>query len=210
MLKSARLSPATRRKIESSLAQFETTLPFQLDAFQQDAIRTLLAGDSVMVAAPTGSGKTVVAEFGIYDVFRSTARVFYTTPIKALSNQKYRDLRATYGDEVGLLTGDVSENRDARVIVMTTEILRNMLLQSPWELDDVDIVIFDEIHYLTDPERGTTWEEAIILCPEHVQLICLSATVTNAPEIAQWIGRTHRPIRLITHEQRPVPLALYY
>jgi ATP-dependent RNA helicase HelY len=210
MLKSTRLSPATRRRIDVSLNQFATTLPFQLDDFQQEAVRTLLAGDSVMVAAPTGSGKTVVAEFGIYDVFRSTARVFYTTPIKALSNQKYRDLRGIYGDEVGLLTGDVSENREARVIVMTTEILRNMLLQSPWELDDVDVVIFDEIHYLADPERGTTWEEAIILCPEHVQLICLSATVTNAGEIAQWISRTHRPIRLITHDQRPVPLALYY
>ena len=210
MLKSTRVSPAIQRQIDASLNQFRATLPFPLDTFQEDAIRTLLAGDSVMVAAPTGSGKTVVAEFGIYDVFRGASRVFYTTPIKALSNQKYRDLRAIYGDEIGLLTGDVSENRDARVVVMTTEILRNMLLQSPWELDDVDAVIFDEIHYLADPERGTTWEEAIILCPEHVQLICLSATVTNADEIAQWIGKTHRPIRLITHETRPVPLALYY
>ncbi len=181
-----------------------------MDLFQQDAIRTLLAGDSVMVAAPTGSGKTVVAEFGVYYAFRGIGRVFYTTPIKALSNQKYRDLREVYGSEVGLLTGDVSENRDARILVMTTEILRNMLLQAPWEMDDVDAVIFDEIHYLADQERGTTWEESIILCPEHVQLICLSATVTNAEEIAQWIGRTHRPIRLITHDQRPVPLALYY
>ena len=93
----------------------------------------------------------------------------------------------------------MSENRDARIIVMTTEVLRNMLLQTPWDLDDVDCVIFDEIHYLADHERGTTWEESIILCPEHVQLICLSATVTNADEIAAWISRTHRPIRLITH-----------
>jgi len=193
-----------------SIDQFAMLYPFPLDDFQREAIHTLHAGDSVMVAAPTGSGKTVVAEFGIFDAFRRTGRVFYTAPIKALSNQKFRDLRQLYGNEVGLLTGDVSENRDARIIVMTTEILRNMLLQSPWEVDDVETIIFDEIHYLADPERGTTWEESIILCPDHIQLICLSATVTNADEIAGWIGRTHRPIRLITHNQRPVPLALYY
>jgi len=163
-----------------------------------------------MVAAPTGTGKTVVAEFGIWDAFKRTGRVIYTTPIKALSNQKYRDLRVIYGDQVGLLTGDVSENRDARVVVMTTEVLRNMLLQTPWDLDDVDTVIFDEIHYLADPDRGTTWEESIILCPDHVQLICLSATIKNADEIAAWISRTHRPIRLISHAERAVPLALHY
>jgi ATP-dependent RNA helicase HelY len=196
--------------LDRAVEQFEVLYPFPLDDFQRDAIRTLLQGDSVMVAAPTGSGKTVVAEFGIYDAFRRTGRVFYTAPIKALSNQKFRDLRQIYGDDVGLLTGDVSENRDARILVMTTEILRNMLLQSPWELDDVECIIFDEIHYLADPDRGTTWEESIILCPEHIQLICLSATVTNADEIAGWIGRTHRAIRLITHDRRPVPLALYY
>lgn len=197
-------------EIGYAIDQFATMYPFPLDDFQREAIATFLRGDSVMVAAPTGSGKTVVAEFGIWDAFKRTGRVIYTAPIKALSNQKFRDLRATYGNEVGLLTGDVTENRDARIVVMTTEILRNMLLQSPWELDDVETVIFDEIHYLADPERGTTWEESIILCPEHIQLICLSATVTNAHEIAGWIGRTHRPIRLIEHFNRPVPLALYY
>ncbi|HEV2066204.1 MAG TPA: DEAD/DEAH box helicase, partial [Thermomicrobiales bacterium] len=195
---------------EAAIDQFAVSYPFPLDAFQRDAIRTLLHGDSVMVAAPTGSGKTIVAEFGIYQALRGTGRVLYTAPIKALSNQKFRDLRTVYGGEVGLLTGDVSENRDARIIVMTTEILRNMLLQSPWELEDVDCIIFDEIHYLADPDRGTTWEESIILCPEHIQLVCLSATVSNADEIAGWISRTHRPIRLITHNERPVPLALYY
>jgi ATP-dependent RNA helicase HelY len=192
------------------VGQFALLYPFGLDPFQLEAIATLVRGDSVMVAAPTGSGKTVVAEFGMFQAFRGTGRVFYTAPIKALSNQKYRDLRQIYGHEVGLLTGDVSENRDARILVMTTEILRNMLLQSPWELDDVECIVFDEIHYLADPDRGTTWEESIILCPEHIQLICLSATVTNAEEIAGWIGRTHLPIRLITHHRRPVPLALYY
>lgn len=196
--------------VESDINQFSVLYPFPLDPFQKEAIRTLLHGDSVMVAAPTGTGKTIVAEFGIYDTLKRAGRVLYTTPVKALSNQKYRDLRAIYGSEVGLLTGDVSENRDARIVVMTTEILRNMLLQTPWEVDEVDLVIFDEIHYLADPERGTTWEESIILCPEHVQLICLSATVTNADEIAAWISRTHRPIRLITHTQRAVPLSLYY
>ncbi len=196
--------------VEAEIDQFAALYPFPLDDFQRDAIRILLHGDSVMVAAPTGTGKTVVAEYGIYEVFKGTGRVLYTTPIKALSNQKYRDLRATYGDEVGLLTGDVSENRDARVVVMTTEVLRNMLLQTPWDLDPVACVIFDEIHYLADPERGTTWEEAIILCPEHVQLICLSATVANAAEIAAWIAHTHRPITLVTHTERAVPLALNY
>jgi ATP-dependent RNA helicase HelY len=197
-------------RVEADLDQFGALYPFPLDEFQREAIRTLLRGDSVMVAAPTGTGKTVVAEFAIFDSFKRAGRVIYTTPIKALSNQKYRDLRALYGDEVGLLTGDVSENRDARVVVMTTEVLRNMLLQTPWEVDTVESVIFDEIHFLADPERGTTWEESIILCPEHIQLVCLSATVTNAPEIAAWISRTHRPIRLITHTERAVPLSLYY
>ena len=170
--------------VEATIDQFAAGYPFPLDEFQRDAIRVLLEGDSVLVAAPTGTGKTVVAEFGIWESFKRTGRVLYTTPIKALSNQKYRDLRSVYGDDVGLLTGDVSENRDARIVVMTTEVLRNMLLQTPWDLDPVDCVIFDEIHYLADPERGTTWEESIILCPEHVQLICLSATINNADEIA--------------------------
>lgn len=196
--------------IDLAIDQFSALYPFPLDTFQREAISTLLRGDSVMVAAPTGSGKTVVAEFGIYDSFRRAGHVIYTAPIKALSNQKFRDLRQVYGDDVGLLTGDITENRDARILVMTTEILRNMLLQSPWELDNVETVIFDEIHYLADPERGTTWEESIILCPDHIQLICLSATVTNASEISGWISRTHRPIRLIVHNKRPVPLALYY
>jgi ATP-dependent RNA helicase HelY len=194
----------------AAINQFSALYPFPLDTFQQEAIAALVDGDSVMVAAPTGTGKTVVAEYAVYSAFRRTGRVIYTTPIKALSNQKFRDLRQLYGDEVGLLTGDVTENKDAQVVVMTTEVLRNMLLQSPWDVDDVDTVIFDEIHFLADPERGTTWEESIILCPEHVQLVCLSATVSNAEEIAGWISRTHRPIRLVTHYERAVPLSLYY
>src|SRR5690606_6489834 len=172
------------------IEQFAVFYPFPLAPFQREAIETFLAGDSVMVAAPTGTGKTVIAEFGVYEASRRGGRVIYTTPIKALSNQKFRDLRAWYGDRVGLLTGDVSENATAPVVVMTTEVLRNMLLQTPWDLESVDCVIFDEVHYIADPERGTTWEEAIILCPDHIQLVCLSATVSNAGEIADWISRT--------------------
>ncbi len=193
-----------------SLEQFSALYPFPLDDFQVEAIETFLEGDSVMVAAPTGTGKTVVAEFGVYESFRRGGKVIYTTPIKALSNQKFRDLRVIYGQEVGLLTGDVTENSGAPIIVMTTEVLRNMLLQTPWDVDIVDCVIFDEVHYIADTERGTTWEEAIILCPKHIQLICLSATVSNADEIAAWISRTHRPVKLITHNERAIPLALYY
>lgn len=200
------LSPEAAQLIEDFKAQY----PFPLDPFQLEAIEHLAGGESVMVAAPTGTGKTVVAEFGIFRAVRQGFKVMYTTPIKALSNQKFRDLREQYGDKAGLLTGDVIENREGSIIVMTTEVLRNMLLQTPSELWGVGCIIFDEIHYLADPERGTTWEEAIIMCPDYVQLVCLSATVTNAPEIAEWIGRTHAPIRLVTHLQRAVPLSLYY
>jgi ATP-dependent RNA helicase HelY len=190
--------------------EFQALYPFPFDDFQRQAIAVLAGGGSVMVAAPTGAGKTVVAEYAVFRAARAGGRIMYTTPIKALSNQKYADLRARHGAAVGLLTGDVSENPTARIIVMTTEILRNMMMQTPWELNDVACVVFDEVHYLADPERGTTWEESIILCPEHIQLVCLSATVSNAEEIAAWISRTHRPIRLITHPERPVPLSLYY
>jgi ATP-dependent RNA helicase HelY len=200
----------TNDQLDAAIDQFSVLYPFGLDTFQREAIETFLNGDSVMVAAPTGTGKTVVAEFGVYESFRRGGKVMYTTPIKALSNQKFRDLRRVYGDNVGLLTGDVTENPDAPIVVMTTEVIRNMLIQSPWDLDDVDCIVFDEVHYIADPDRGTTWEEAIILCPQHIQLICLSATVSNAQEIADWISRTHRPIELITHFERAVPLALYY
>ncbi|PZS00968.1 MAG: DNA helicase [Candidatus Chloroheliales bacterium] len=190
---------------------FRARYPFALDAFQEEAIATLAAGDSAMVAAPTGTGKTVVAEFAIYKAALAGQRVMYTTPIKALSNQKFRDLRAIYGAaSVGLLTGDIIENREGRILVMTTEVLRNMLLQNPAELEDVSVVIFDEVHYLADVERGTAWEEAIILCPKHVQLVCLSATVANAAELAAWISHTHSPVHLITHRRRAVPLSYYY
>ncbi len=187
-------------------ASFEAQYPFALDPFQREALDALEAGHSVLVSAPTGTGKTVVAEYGVLRALAQGRRAMYTTPIKALSNQKYRDFRRQYGDLVGLLTGDIVENPEGRLLIMTTEVLRNMLLQRPQDLDDVACVVFDEIHYLADPERGTTWEEAILCCPPHVQLVCLSATVANAGELADWISTVHRPVRLITHHERAVPL----
>ncbi|MDP9382064.1 MAG: DEAD/DEAH box helicase [Chloroflexota bacterium] len=200
----------TLEQHESIKERFRSLYPFALDRFQEESIEAYLTVGSVLVAAPTGTGKTVVAEFGVHDAWLRGHRVIYTTPIKALSNQKYRDFRQRYGEDVGLLTGDVIENREGRILVMTTEVLRNMLLQSPWEVDDVACVVFDEVHYLADPERGTTWEEAIILCPDHVQVIALSATVSNASEIAEWMSRVHRPTRLVTHLERAVPLSYLY
>ncbi len=202
----------TRNRVSDELLrEFRSRYSFLLDAFQEEAITHLASDESVMVAAPTGTGKTVVAEFGVFRMAQKGLRVMYTTPIKALSNQKFRDLRDQYGaDRVGLLTGDIIENRHGQIMVMTTEVLRNMLLQTPSELWDVGCIIFDEIHYLADPERGTTWEELIIMCPHYIQLVCLSATVSNAPEVADWISRTHRPIHLVTHLKRAVPLSLYY
>lgn len=192
------------------IEDFRARYSFPLDEFQEEAIAALAADESVMVAAPTGTGKTIVAEFGIFRAYQQHKRVFYTTPIKALSNQKFRDLRAQYGDAVGLLTGDVIENPNGYIIVMTTEVMRNMLLQTPEDFTHTSCVIFDEVHYLADSERGTTWEEAIILCPKNVQLVCLSATISNAAEVANWISHVHRPTRLITHFKRAVPLSLYY
>jgi ATP-dependent RNA helicase HelY len=201
----------TQAQANPLIEQFKARYPFPLDPFQEEAIAHLANDESVMVAAPTGTGKTVVAEFGVHRMVQKGLRVMYTTPIKALSNQKFRDLREQYGaDRVGLLTGDIIENHGGQIMVMTTEVLRNMLLQTPSELWDVGCIIFDEIHYLADPERGTTWEESIIMCPPYIQLVCLSATVSNAPEVAEWIGRTHRPLHLVTHLKRSVPLSLYY
>lgn len=193
-----------------SIQRFAARYSFPLDPFQIDALNALDAGNSVLAAAPTGTGKTVLAEFGIHLAREQGLRVVYTSPIKALSNQKFRDWRAEYGDDVGLLTGDVSENASGSIMVMTTEVLRNMLLQSPHALDDVACVVFDEVHFLADPDRGTTWEEAILYCPKHVQLICLSATVANAAEIATWISLVHRETVLVTHYTRAVPLEHYY
>src|SRR5947209_1207893 len=209
----------TQENIQAFIARY----PFSLDKFQLDAIAKLAEGQSVLVAAPTGTGKTLVAEYAIWLAQQRGQRVIYTTPLKALSNQKYRDLRELYGyDAVGLVTGDIVEHSRASIVIMTTEVYRNMLLEEggerfavedasvPSSLADVGFIVFDELHYISDVERGPVWEEAIICSPTQVQLVGLSATVSNAEELASWISRVHRPISLIVHEQRAIPLEHYY
>ncbi|WP_017651700.1 DEAD/DEAH box helicase [Fortiea contorta] len=190
--------------------------PFDLDQFQKDAIASLNAGRSVVVCAPTGSGKTLVGEYAIYRALARGKRVFYTTPLKALSNQKLRDFREKFGfDHVGLLTGDASINRDAPILVMTTEIFRNMLYGTPIgqvgiSLVDVEAVVLDECHYMNDRQRGTVWEESIIYCPPEVQLVALSATVANSDQLTDWLNRVHGPTDLIYSDFRPVPLEFLF
>ncbi|ARV61538.1 DEAD/DEAH box helicase [Nostocales cyanobacterium HT-58-2] len=190
--------------------------PFELDQFQKDAIASLNAGSSVVVCAPTGSGKTLVGEYAIYRALSRRKRVFYTTPLKALSNQKLRDFREKFGfDQVGLLTGDASINRDAPILVMTTEIFRNMLYGTPIgqigiSLADVEAVVLDECHYMNDRQRGTVWEESIIYCPHEIQLVALSATVANSDELTDWLNQVHGPTDLIYSDHRPVPLEFHF
>ncbi|WP_026735256.1 DEAD/DEAH box helicase [Fischerella sp. PCC 9605] len=190
--------------------------PFELDKFQLDAIASLNAGRSVVVCAPTGSGKTLVGEYAIYRALARGKRVFYTTPLKALSNQKLRDFREQFGfDFVGLLTGDASINRDAPIVVMTTEIFRNMLYGTPIgqvgiSLTDVEAVVLDECHYMNDRQRGTVWEESIIYCPREVQLVALSATVANSEQLTDWLNQVHGPTDLIYSDFRPVPLEFHF
>jgi superfamily II RNA helicase len=190
--------------------------PFELDDFQLQAIASLNAGRSVVVCAPTGSGKTLIGEYAIYRALARGKRVFYTTPLKALSNQKLRDFREQFGfDSVGLLTGDASINRDAPILVMTTEIFRNMLYGTPigqvgTSLVDVEAVVLDECHYMNDRQRGTVWEESIIYCPHKIQLLALSATVANSDELTNWLVQVHGPTDLIYSDFRPVPLEFYF
>ncbi|KAM6184482.1 LOW QUALITY PROTEIN: superkiller complex protein 2, partial [Sarcoramphus papa] len=180
--------------------------PFAPDPFQQQAVLCLERGHSLLVAAHTSAGKTAVAEYAIALAQRHMTRTIYTSPIKALSNQKFRDFKATFGD-VGLLTGDVQLRPEASCLIMTTEILRSMLYNGSDIIRDLEWVIFDEVHYINDAERGVVWEEVLIMLPEHVKLILLSATVPNALEFAQWVGRTkRRRLRVISTRQRPVPL----
>lgn len=192
---------------------FQQLFPYQLDAFQQQAVAVLDANQSLVVSAPTGSGKTMVGEYAIYRALRHQHRVFYTTPLKALSNQKLRDFQQMFGaDAVGLLTGDLSVNREAPILVMTTEIFRNILYGTLTEvvhtsLKGVESVILDECHYMNDRQRGTVWEESIIYCPAEIQLIALSATIANAQELTDWMSWVHGPTQLIESDWRPVPLA---
>lgn len=183
--------------------------PFELDTFQKEAVYHLEHGDSVFVAAHTSAGKTVVAEYAIALAAKHMTKAIYTSPIKALSNQKFRDFRLTF-DDVGILTGDVQIRPEASCLIMTTEILRSMLYRGADLIRDVEFVIFDEVHYVNDLERGVVWEEVIIMLPEHVTLILLSATVPNTYEFASWVGRTKRKnIYVISTPKRPVPLEHY-
>jgi superfamily II RNA helicase len=185
---------------------FRSRYPFALDDFQVEACLAIEAGHGVIVSAPTGAGKTLVAEFAIHLALASGKRIAYTTPLKALSNQKFADFTRLYGAEtVGILTGDVKVNPRGRVLVMTTEILRNMFYTGG--LDELGWVVLDECHYMGDEGRGTVWEEIIVNAPFDVQLVALSATVANVHEIADWISLVHRPIVPIYHPDRPVPLS---
>src|SRR3989338_2242555 len=177
------------------------------DPFQEKSIAAIDLGKSVLVSPPTGAGKTAIAEHAIKKALPRQERVIYTAPIKALSNQKYRDFSGRYGDQVGILTGDVSLNPRAPLIIMTTEIYRNQLFEDPERLKNTTWVIFDEVHYLDDIERGTVWEEAIMFSPGHIRLLALSATAPNIEEVAEWIRSIlNHPIEVVIETHRPVPL----
>ncbi|HEV2760325.1 MAG TPA: DEAD/DEAH box helicase [Acidimicrobiales bacterium] len=191
--------------------EFAATYAFGLDDFQLEALDALDAGRSVLVAAPTGSGKTVVAEYAVAKALAEGGKTFYTTPLKALSNQKFGDLARRHGPEkVGLLTGDNSINGDAPVVVMTTEVLRNMIYAASSALDGLRYVVLDEVHYLQDRYRGPVWEEVIIHTPPEVDLVCLSATVSNAEEFAEWIQTVRGATTAVIEEKRPVTLNHLY
>ena len=197
----------TAAGVAAEVATFAATYPFGLDPFQERACQALAAGRSVLVAAPTGAGKTVVGEFAADRAIRSGGKCFYTTPIKALSNQKYTELSLRYGAErVGLLTGDTARNGDAPIVVMTTEVLRNMLYAGSQALRGLSHVVMDEVHYLADRFRGGVWEEVILALPEPVRLVSLSATVSNAEEFGEWLETVRGDTAVIVEEHRPVPL----
>ncbi|HEX2576763.1 MAG TPA: DEAD/DEAH box helicase, partial [Aquihabitans sp.] len=184
---------------------------FTLDPFQLDALAAIDAGHNVLVAAPTGAGKTVVAEHAVSQALDAGRRAFYTTPIKALSNQKYADLVRRHGaDQVGLLTGDNAINPDAGAVVMTTEVLRNMIYAGSSALDDLAWVVLDEVHYLQDTYRGPVWEEVIVHAPPQVRFVCLSATVSNADELAGWIAAARGRTETVIEHERPVELVNHY
>src|ERR1700728_4619772 len=195
------------RRDGADFDSFAALYDFEFDDFQVKACAALTAGDGVLVAAPTGSGKTVVGEFAVHLALAQGRKCFYTTPIKALSNQKYADLVRRYGaSDVGLLTGDNSINGEAPVVVMTTEVLRNMLYTSSSTLGGLSYVVLDEVHYLADRSRGAVWEEVIIHLPESVRVVALSATVSNAEEFGDWLAQVRGGTEVIVDEHRPVPL----
>jgi ATP-dependent RNA helicase HelY len=188
-------------------ARFANTFPFPLDDFQIAGCRALEDGKGVLVAAPTGAGKTIVGEFAVELAINSNTKCFYTTPIKALSNQKYSELVNKYGEaKVGLLTGDTSINSEAQIVVMTTEILRNMIYANSVTIEKLRYVVMDEVHYLADKFRGAVWEEILIHLSDKVQVVSLSATVSNAEEFGEWLQTVRGDTEIIVSEVRPVPL----
>ena len=198
----------SRAKSSAIVVDFRSAREFDLDDFQLAACESLAAGNSVLVAAPTGAGKTVVAEFAVHLARTTSAgKIFYTTPIKALSNQKYNELAAVWGyDNVGILTGDTTINGEAPIVIMTTEVLRNMIYARSSTLDDLAFVVLDEVHYLADKFRGAVWEEVLIHLPRHVKTVSLSATVSNAEEFGDWLQTVRGTTDVIVSENRPVPL----
>ena len=204
---SEKLAASKERMKFVKVRAFAETHSFPFDEFQTKACQFLEEGHGVLVAAPTGAGKTIVGEFAAYLALATGRRCFYTAPIKALSNQKYQDLKAMFGeDKVGLLTGDTNINSEAAVVVMTTEVLRNMLYASPQALHDLGFVVMDEVHYLADRFRGAVWEEVLIHLPDSVQVVSLSATVSNAEEFGDWLQAVRGSTEVVLSETRPVPL----
>ncbi|AKV55231.1 DEAD/DEAH box helicase [Bifidobacterium actinocoloniiforme DSM 22766] len=198
---------ARQHRAASAAGRFAAGLSFDLDDFQIEAIDALEAGNNVLVAAPTGAGKTIIADFAVHLAQEQNVKAFYTTPIKALSNQKYHDLVDLYGeDKVGLLTGDTSINSEADIVVMTTEVLRNMLYECSTTLNALRYVVLDEVHYLADRFRGPVWEEVIIHLPRTVKVVGLSATVSNVEDFSSWIASVRGKTQLVVSERRPVPL----
>ncbi|MBM3253536.1 MAG: DEAD/DEAH box helicase [Candidatus Omnitrophica bacterium] len=183
----------------------------EYDRFQQEAIDYINQGFSVIVSAPTGAGKTAIAEHIIEQSINKNEGVIYTAPLKALSNQKFRDFKNQFADKVGILTGDVSINSSANVLIMTTEILRNKILQEPDSLKAYSWVIFDEVHYIDNYERGTVWEESLIFLPKHLKILCLSATIPNIKEFSLWLEKVHNTeLKIVIENSRPVPLHFYF
>src|SRR5215210_3972262 len=202
-----RASAERAAEAKTHLGAFARTLSFELDDFQRQACKSLQEGRGVLVAAPTGAGKTIVGEFATYLALERGLKAFYTTPIKALSNQKFSELSEKYGEEnVGLLTGDTNINGDAPVVVMTTEVLRNMLYADSEALGDLGYVVMDEVHYLADRFRGAVWEEVIIGLADSIQVVALSATVSNAEEFGDWLSQVRGEMAVVVSERRPVPL----